>query len=117
MRWTADPPGAVHPGFGVCLHTALPYAVGHGVPDGRHHHAELHRPVVQVQRPYAGQMCAQVPVHPGALDTDQSAEVQTGPVRIWESETITSQFSLPKLHLMQFKLWYTISVDWWVIFD
>lgn len=82
MLWTGNPPGAVYPGFGVFLHTALPYAVGHGVPDGSHHHAEFHRPVVQVQRPYTGQMCTQVPVHPGALDTDQSAEVQTSPVWI-----------------------------------
>lgn len=97
-------PCAVHSRFGVALHTTLPHAVGHGVTDGRHHHAEFHRPVIQIQRPYTGKMSSQVPVHPGALDTDQSSEIQTGPIRIWGSKIILRDSRLVS--------WVSFSSSW-----
>ena len=76
-------PAAVGARLAVALQSPLPHTVGHGVPDGRHHHAQLHGPVVQIQGAHAGQVGAQVPVDPRALDADQSPQVETGPVWIW----------------------------------
>ncbi|KAF3856992.1 hypothetical protein F7725_008851 [Dissostichus mawsoni] len=70
-----------------------PTAVGQLVADGRHDADQLQRPLVQVQRAHPGQVRAQVPVDPRALDADQGAQVQRGPVR-------SAQRSFPLMLLM-----------------
>lgn len=71
---------------GACL----PRTVDHVVADGAENQRELSRQVVQRQRADAGQVGPQVPVDPGALDADQSAQVQAGPRRILGEDDTTS---------------------------
>lgn len=73
-------PAGVRRRFGPSLCVGLPHAVGELVANGCHDFDELQRPLVQVQGPNSGQVGAQVPVDPRALDADQSPEIQTGPV-------------------------------------
>lgn len=83
-------PRGVPRGFGSAPCVALPHAVGHIVANGRQHQGQLPRPVVQVQRANAGQVCAQVPVNARALDAYKCAQVQAGPRGVWgRSETLT----------------------------
>lgn len=79
-------PAGVRPGFEASLGVGLPHAVGQLVADGRHHLDELQGPLVQVQGADPGQVGPQVPMDAGALDADQSAEVEAGPVRVCGTE-------------------------------
>uniref|UniRef100_A0A8I3W945 Uncharacterized protein n=1 Tax=Callithrix jacchus TaxID=9483 RepID=A0A8I3W945_CALJA len=72
-------PRRVPRGLGTAPRVALPHAVGHVVANGRQHQGQLPRPVVQVQRADAGQVCAQVAVDARTLDADERAQVQAGP--------------------------------------
>ena len=83
MRLRSDVPRGVRRGFVAALGVGLPHAVGQLVADGRQHLDELQGPLVQVQGAHPGEVGAQVPVDPRALDADQGAQVEAGPVGVW----------------------------------
>lgn len=79
----AHVPRRVPCGFGAAPRVTLPHAVGHVVANSCQHQGQLPRPVVQVERANAGQVCAQVPVNARTLDADECAQVQAGPRGVW----------------------------------
>ena len=80
---SARVPRRVPRGFDAAPRVTLPHAVGHVVANGCQHQGQLPRPVVQVERANAGQVCAQVPVNARTLDADECAQVQAGPRGVW----------------------------------
>ena len=60
----------------------LPHRVGHAVAQRRHDGQVARRPLVQVEGAHAGDVRAQLPVDARALDADQHAQVNAGPVGI-----------------------------------
>ena len=87
-RWAPQPSSARAPrgvprGLDAAARVALPHAVGRVVANGRQHQGQLPRPVVQVERTNAGQVCAQVPVNARTFDADERAQVQAGPRGVW----------------------------------
>lgn len=76
-------PAGVRGGLQTPLCIGLPHAIGQIVSDGRHDFNKFKRPLIQVKRANAGQVCAEVTMDTRTLNTDQSTQIQTGPVGVW----------------------------------